>query len=126
MADQYARVFLSHHPHARLGLVLSTRGADALAEVGWSGPANYDNDTASFSAVVRDWEDRFGARVVAVGFATLHLSVAEPPRTLQNALIVAAEHFAFCPDTIWQGRHQSLEAYAEDLIDLNCWEFWWD
>ncbi|MDL2082228.1 DUF4253 domain-containing protein [Streptomyces sp. GXMU-J15] len=48
-----------------------------MAAVGWAGPCNYDNDTAKFSAVVRDWEHRFGARVVAVGFSTLHL---EPPR----------------------------------------------
>ncbi|MGW0720544.1 DUF4253 domain-containing protein [Streptomyces sp. NPDC002778] len=125
-ADQYARVFLAQHPHARLGLVTSARGADALADVGWSGPLNYDNDTALFSAVVRDWEDRFGVRVVAVGHDTLHLSVAVPPRTLQDALIIAAEHFAFCPDNIWQGRHQNLEAYAEHLIDVHSWEFWWD
>ncbi|MGV2917029.1 DUF4253 domain-containing protein [Streptomyces alfalfae] len=87
---------------------------------------NYDNDTATFSAVVRDWEDRFGVRVVGVGFSTLNLSVAAPPSGLEEALAIAAEHFAFCPDNIWQGAHRDLAAYAEQLIDLNCWEFWWD
>ncbi|WP_307826495.1 DUF4253 domain-containing protein [Streptomyces pactum] len=126
MAEQYARVFLDRYPHARLGLVTAPRGADALAAAGWTGPANYDSDTATFSAVVRDWEDRFGARVVGVGFATLHLSVAAPPNGLDDALGVAAEHFAFCPDNVWQGAHRDLASYAEHLIGLNCWDFWWD
>nr|WP_237526995.1 MULTISPECIES: DUF4253 domain-containing protein [unclassified Streptomyces] len=126
MAEQYARVFLADRPHARLGLVSAFRGADALTAVGWEGPVNYDNDTATFSAVVRSWEDRFGARVVGVGYSTLHLSVAAPPSAPEEALAIAAEHFAFCPDNIWQGAHHDLIAYAEYLIDLNCWEFWWD
>ncbi|MGW3980099.1 DUF4253 domain-containing protein [Streptomyces mirabilis] len=126
MAEQFARVFLAQHPHARLGLVAAPRGADALTTVGWDGPVNYDNDTAAFSAVIRTWEDRFGARVVALGLSTLHLSIAAPPSGLEQALAVAAEHFAFCPDSIWQGAHSTLTAYAEHLIDLNCWEFWWD
>ncbi|MDR6980695.1 hypothetical protein J2X68_007437 [Streptomyces sp. 3330] len=62
----------------RLGLVAAPSGAEALTAVGWAGPCNYENDTAKVSAVVRDWEDRFEARVVAVGFSTLHLSVADP------------------------------------------------
>lgn len=57
---------------------------------GWSGPLNYDNDTAKFPAIVGDWEHRFGARVVAVGFSSLHLSVAHPPTTDEEALLVAA------------------------------------
>ncbi|MFE9628842.1 DUF4253 domain-containing protein [Streptomyces sp. NPDC006527] len=83
---------------------------------------NYDNDTATFSAVVRDWKDGFGARIVGGGFATLHLSVAAPSSRLEGALIIAAEHFAFCPDNIWQGAHPNLATYAEHLIDLNRWE----
>ncbi|MFP3985992.1 DUF4253 domain-containing protein [Streptomyces sp. E11-3] len=126
IAEQYAGAFLTQNPHARLGLVAASRGADALATVGWMGPANYDNDTATFAAVVRDWEDRFGARVVGIGFSTLHLSVAAPPARIEDALAVAAEHFAFCPDNIWQGTHADLASYAEDLMGLNCWEFWWD
>ncbi|MFG1810425.1 DUF4253 domain-containing protein [Streptomyces sp. NPDC049040] len=126
MADRYARGFLARHPHARLGLVAAPCGAGTLAAAGWTGPLNYDNDTAKFSAVVRDWEDRFGARVAGVGFDTLHLSVAAPPHRLDDALVLAAEHFAFCPDNVCQGAHPDLAAYAEYLIDLNCWEFWWD
>jgi hypothetical protein len=127
IAAEYAQVFADQHPQARLGLIAAACGADALTTAGWDGPANYDNDTAKFSAVVRDWEHRFGARVVAVGLDTLHLGVAAPPRCTRDALLVAAEHFAFCPDSIWQGpRPCALAAYAERIIGMNSWDFWWD
>ncbi|MEV7192308.1 DUF4253 domain-containing protein [Streptomyces sp. NPDC093510] len=127
MAAQYARVFTEQHPQARLGLVAAACGAHALTTLGWAGPANYDNDTAKFSAVVRDWEHRFGARVVAVGCDTLHLSVAAPPMGTGDALLVAAEHFAFCPDNVWQGSPPyTLAAYAERIVGMNSWDFWWD
>ncbi|MEV0091189.1 DUF4253 domain-containing protein [Streptomyces sp. NPDC050738] len=127
MAAEYARVFTEQHSQARLGLIAAACGADSLTTAGWDGPANYDNDTAKFSAVVRAWERRFGARVVAVGFSTLHLSVAAPPMSTEDALLVAAEHFAFCPDNIWQGsRPYTLVGYAERIVGMNSWDFWWD
>jgi hypothetical protein len=115
MAHGYATHLLSQERPLRLGLVAADRGADALAAAGWTGPLNYTNDTGQITAVVRSWEDRFGARVVAVGFADLYLSVAAPPATVDEALPVAAEHFAFCPDNIWQGRPDSLTGYASRL-----------
>ncbi|MFF3174638.1 DUF4253 domain-containing protein [Streptomyces sp. NPDC057900] len=127
LAAEYAQAFLADHPQTRLGLVIAESGAEALTVAGWSGPCNYDNDTAKFSAVVRDWEHRFGARVVAVGFSTLHLSIASPPMDEHEALLVAAEHFAFCPDNIWQGsRPYTLAAYAERITRARHWDFWWD
>ncbi|MBW4718358.1 DUF4253 domain-containing protein [Saccharothrix sp. SC076] len=111
----------------RLGLVRAERGADALTALGWTGPVNCIGDTAEVSAVVRDWERRFGARVVGVGFDTLYLSVAAPPATREEALRVAAEHFAFCPDNVWQSRDaQTLAAYADRLVGERSWAFWWD
>ncbi|MGC9668658.1 DUF4253 domain-containing protein [Planosporangium sp. 12N6] len=103
----------------------AARGADALTVVGWSGPTNHTNDTGEISAVVRSWEERFGAQVVGVGFDTLYLSIAAPPTSLSHALRVAAEHFAFCPDLVWQGTG-TLTAYAEQLVGVNNWSFWWD
>lgn len=127
MAIQYAAHLLSRERPLRLGLVAAERGADALAAMGWTGPANHTNDTGQIAAVVRSWENRFGARVVGVGFDTLYVSVTAPPATLDEALPIAAEHFAFCPDNIWQGsRPQTLTGYAKRLVGLNSWEFWWD
>lgn len=126
-AAEYADELLAAVPSMRLGLVPAGSGAEALRECGWQGPMNHVNDTGQIAAVVLDWERRFGARVVGVGFAELYLSVAAPPTTVEEALRVAAEHFAFCPDNIWQGRHPyTLAGYAERLVDAPAWTFWWD
>ncbi|MFE4518483.1 DUF4253 domain-containing protein [Kitasatospora sp. NPDC056783] len=109
----------------RLGLVRADSGAHALAVCGWGGPVNHENDTAKIAAVLADWERRFGAQVVEVGFATLDLSVPVPPATLAEALPLAAEHTAFCPDLVFQGA-ETLTAYAEQLVGAHQWSFWWD
>ncbi|MFJ9631900.1 DUF4253 domain-containing protein [Streptomyces sp. NPDC101175] len=106
-------------PH--LALVPARRSADVPAAIGWRGPVNQENDTARLCAVLRSWEDRFGIRVVALGFDWLTLSVAAPPADLEEAEEVAAEHFAFCPDDIGDP-----QAYARELIDRPTWHFWWD
>ncbi|MDW4909820.1 DUF4253 domain-containing protein [Streptomyces sp. ADMS] len=111
----------------RLALVPARRSADIPAAIGWSGPANYESDTARLCAVLRSWEDRFGIRVLALTFNQLVLSVAAPPTTVAEAEAVAAEHFAFCPDNITQGTHNTLRAYAEhELLARRTWSFWWD
>jgi hypothetical protein len=111
---------------ARLALVPALDGAHALTAIGWTGPLNHDNDTACFAAVVRDWQDRFGAMVVGLGFDTLRLSVAAPPVTPDLALRVTAEHFAFCPDNLWQSHTDTFPQYAEAIRGLSSWHFWWD
>ncbi|MFE5806458.1 DUF4253 domain-containing protein [Streptomyces sp. NPDC056491] len=113
-------------PSPRLALIPAGRGADVPTAMGWGGPTNFENDTALISAVLRSWEDRFGARVVALGFDELHVSVGAPPRTAAHALPVAAEHFAFSPDNIWQGSG-SVRAYADEAVTgSHHWGFWWD
>ncbi|KUO14477.1 DUF4253 domain-containing protein [Streptomyces dysideae] len=111
----------------RLALVPARRSADIPAAIGWTGPANHENDTARLCAVLRSWEERFGIRVVALGFDHLLVSVAVPPTTLAEAEAVAAEHFAFCPDNILQSSDPTLHAYAERrLLNQPAWHFWWD
>ncbi|MFD3325883.1 DUF4253 domain-containing protein [Streptomyces sp. NPDC058701] len=113
-------------PSPRLALVPAGRSADVPAAAGWCGPTNHENDTALLSVVLRSWEDRFGARVVALGFDELQVSVSAPPPTADRALPVAAEHFAFCPDNVRQGSG-SIRAYAEEAVTgTRHWGFWWD
>jgi hypothetical protein len=111
----------------RLALVPARRSADIPAAIGWTGPAHHDNDTARLCAVLRSWEDRFGIRVVGLGFAHLLVSVTAPPTALAEAEALAAEHFAFCPDTILQSDDPTLRGYAErHLLNQPAWHFWWD
>lgn len=117
---------LANNPRLRLGLVATARGTDSITAAGWCGPVNHESDTAKFSTVLRSWESRFATRVIGVGFAELYLSVAAPPTDHAAALNIAAEHFAFCPDNVWQGGAPDLAGYAGQLIDAPIWSFWWD
>ncbi|GAA3834440.1 DUF4253 domain-containing protein [Sphaerisporangium flaviroseum] len=123
VADRYASVLAQQG--TPLGLAAVERGADALAVMGWQGALHHNEWNVPLAAVVRSWEDRFGARLVGLGFNTLDLSVAAPPVTSQHALHVAAEHWTFCPDAIVQGAGSLLD-YAEQLRGKYTWSFWWD
>ncbi len=49
------------------------------------------------SAVLRSWEDRFGARLLQLGpSAEIPLPACRPARTLAAAQAVAVEAWAFC------------------------------
>ena len=123
VADRYAEVLADGS--RLLGLVAVDRGADALAAIGWQGALYHNEWTAPLAAVLRGWEDRFGVRVVGLGFNTMELSVAAPPATSRHALQLAAEHWAFCPDAVFQGAG-TLTGYAEQLRATPTWSFWWE
>jgi hypothetical protein len=101
---------------ARLGLVPVTRPADIVAVLGWQGAINHQEpgDLRRWSVVLRSWEDRFGAMLVALGFDTMLLVAQRPPTDLSQALLVAAEHYAFCSDNVDQAG-MNLREYAEGL-----------
>ena len=109
----------------RLGLVAASRPADVPAIVGWTGASNYYAMAAPLACVLRSWEDRFGARLLHMGFDTMDLSIERPVPSHEAALAIAAEHFAFCPDNIYQGVG-SISRYAAALPGAAIWSFWWD
>ncbi|MFG2563314.1 DUF4253 domain-containing protein [Streptomyces sp. NPDC048496] len=126
IADQFADLGEPLN-RLRVALVPARRSADIPAAIGWTGPLNHENDVARLCAVLRSWEDRFGIRIVTLGFDTLVVSVGRPPTTIEEARALAAEHFAFCPDNIDQSSLTTLEAYAEKaLLSQDTWSFWWD
>ena len=106
-----------------LGLVPVARAADVPAALGWAGAQGWD--AARVSAVLRSWEDRFGAVLVRMGRATLELAVAAPPWEWSECQAVAAEHYAFCDDT-YRGNPGTLRDYANLLRGATRWSFWWD
>ncbi|MFJ2608942.1 DUF4253 domain-containing protein [Streptomyces sp. NPDC091279] len=111
-------------PH--LALVPARRSADIPAALGWSGAVHHEEDTARLCTVLRSWEDRFGIRLVALGYDHLAVSVAAPPADLEEADAIAAEHYAFSPDTVLPTQDDTLESYAETLIGARLWHFTWN
>ena len=108
-----------------LVLVPVTRPADVPAALGWEGPANHDLNGGDVSTVLRSWEDRFGAVLVSVGFDTITLDVANPPRLREDCVTLAGEHYLFCPDNIDQSSGD-FDDYVELLLASDAWSFWWD
>ncbi len=105
---------------ARLMIVPCNRPADCVALIG--GLA-VEADTAGISAVIRSWEERFGAVLVAVEPSHATLAVTAPPTTPEQALAVAAERFAFCPpETVEPG---SLQQYSSLLPSASVWPVAW-
>jgi hypothetical protein len=109
---------------AHLGLVPAPRPADVLPLVGWVGSDRFE-DSLPIAAVLRSWEDRFGATLLEAGYAEIRLLVSRPPTTRDAAEAVAAEHFAFADECGGQGLI-SVSAIAASLIDAPFWSFWWD
>lgn len=109
----------------RLGIVESPRPADVPAVLGWPGMRKLTEQVAATSAVLRSWEDRFGAVLISLGFDTLDLSVAAPPKSRDRALVVAAEHRAFCIGNFTE-QPGSLREFATNLTGKRLWSFWWD
>lgn len=110
---------------ARIGLVRCRRPADAVAAIGWLGPINWI-EPAQVSAVLRSWEERFGAVLAGLELATLTLLVRHPPQTVEQALPIAAEIAAFCPDELRQGTYDSLRQMSGALVRRPFWRLWFD
>jgi hypothetical protein len=107
-----------------IGLVPAADGAAALASCGWLSRRGRTEEDA---AVIRSWQDRFGARLCTLRTDVVVLSVAWPP-ALEQRLRVAAEHLAYeTSEALYaSGTPISFEQYAADLSDCHTWWFWWD
>ncbi|AIG73400.1 Hypothetical protein AJAP_02370 [Amycolatopsis japonica] len=108
----------------RLALVQTERPADIPAILGWTGMIKATDQVHELSAVLRSWEDRFGATLTVLGFDSMELSVAAPPRTQGRALTVAAEHRSFCLPS-FAGQPGNLREFAANLVQTRRWQFSW-
>jgi hypothetical protein len=95
----------------RLALVRAERAADVPAALGW--PADYP--VPLMCALLRSWEERFGARVVALIGSELHVAVARPP-----------QHMLSTADNIMNASPTPFPDYAASLVGRTHWWFWWD
>jgi hypothetical protein len=121
---------------ARVGLVPARRPADVPATVGWAvfgadgpsefGPVQWSANAVWVGSVLRSFEDRFGATLLKLGpGAELRLLAERPPRTLEHATRIAAEHSVFCDECAGQGLRE-VPDIAAALVGAPIWTFWWD
>lgn len=108
----------------RLGIAEAGRPADVPAELGWQGMLRTTEHAEAVSAVLRSWEDRFGAVLLCLGFDALTVSVAAPPKSHRHAEPLAAEHRAFCLDQ-FNSQSGALRDVAAGLVGTRRWSFRW-
>lgn len=109
-------------PPARVGLMPARRPADVLPMLGWNSALI---TALSLAAVLRSWEDRFGARLLRVGFADISVLAQRPPHSVESAQLLAAEQWAFCDECAGQGLHD-IPRITASLMNSPVWTFWWD
>lgn len=109
MADVLATL-----PAARIGLVPAARHADIVPLIGWF--ADQFTDALPVAAVLRSWEDRFGAALLQVGFSKIRLLIRRPPRTTEAAQRIAAEQFAFSSERHHALSDDNISGITEGLI----------
>ncbi|ULH18361.1 DUF4253 domain-containing protein (plasmid) [Deinococcus sp. KNUC1210] len=80
---------------------------------------------AEHAAVLRDWHRRYGLQVVSVTEDRLEFTVDRPPEDAAEALVLACEQFAYCPDLVHQGTGTTVEL-AGEVLNAPVWSFWWD
>jgi hypothetical protein len=115
-------------PPCRVALVPAARPADVLAVTGWMTTDAYQEPVfgVPVGAVLRSWEERFGARLVRIGpGADAMLLVERPPRTVAEARAVANEHWGLADEFNGAGR-SDIGSLAAALVGSPVWQFWWD
>lgn len=109
---------------AAIVLVPVQRPADVVWALRWDGPINYLADEGQLARVLRSWEDRFGAEPVWISADGLFLAARRPPTDEAQALLLAAEMYATCPDCLVDDIRTIPE--LADHVRGGQWGFWWD
>ncbi|HEX2142976.1 MAG TPA: DUF4253 domain-containing protein [Glycomyces sp.] len=110
-------------PQGLLGLAPVDAGWEIPAMFPWKGSTNWELYGAEHAAVLRSWHRRFEAELVAMTYDVIELYVPHPP-SAEEAIAVAAEVYAYCPDLLDSGV-PTLEDLAEHMIRSKAWYFRW-
>jgi hypothetical protein len=111
-------------PEGVIGLLPTQRAAEAAAFLAFGG-WNACPPPHVHVALARDWETRYGARLIHMSPDVLEYEVSQPPRTREEALALAWVHYRYCNDTVDQ-LVGSIEGLAATLRGGRYWYFWWD
>jgi len=80
---------------------------------------------AEHAAILKRWQDGYGATLVTMTPDTIELAVERPVRTREDALALAREQYIYCADIVQQGT-ETIERLAASLLEASVWFFWWD
>jgi len=72
--------------------------------------------------VQRQWYERYGVEIVALGWDSMLCRVQKPISTRDEALVVARAHAVYCSDVMNFG----YDEVAARLLNAGYWDFWWD
>lgn len=109
-------------PHSPIALVPTA--------ISWHVPAilrfeTWDGSSAVHVAMMKRWNELYGAEIVGMLPDTIEMWVGRPPETREAALALAREQFVYCYDIVVQGT-QTIQALAAGLLRGTAWFFWWD
>ena|GEM_PF-3074602 len=76
-------------------------------------------------ALMKRWHERYDADLITVGRDSVYLVVKRPATTKDSALILAYEHFAYCPDNLMHSGDGTISGGAVDILKARSWQFWW-
>lgn len=85
---------------------------------GWNGSPG----PAEHVAILKYWQERYGARLLALAHDTIELAVSRPPRPGDDALSVARDHRVYGSNLLCD----SVGVLAAWLPESRYWNFWWD
>lgn len=76
-------------------------------------------------AIMKYWNEKYGAKIISITGDTIGCVVDNPPTTKEEAMALAREQFLYCDDIVTQGC-ESISILAGTLLNARYWEFWWD
>ncbi len=112
------------HDTVVMAIVPAVNSWESAAFLSW-GCWNENPCPEEHVAVLREWNDRYGADIVAMAGDTLEMRVDHPPTEWEDALQLAREQYVYDHDIVDQGA-ESIEVLASFLLGSEGWYFWWD
>jgi len=99
----------------------------------WEAPAylpvqgnEWDPSNAVQVAMMKYWNERWGAELVAMAPSNVEMRVLRPPTTWEEAFTLAKEQYIYAPDVVDQWLGGSFTALVKTLLNGHVWLFWWD
>lgn len=113
-------------PHREIGLAIvpADQPWQTPAALGYGGWNDCPNPEVHV-AVLKYWQQIYGAVPIAITADTVDLWVERPLTSKDEAYAVAREQYRYCYDIVHQGT-ETVEALAAGLIGSAVWFFWWD